>query len=318
MQLDQDFMYFNYLLTDLMRSVGASRKIFKYLHRVPKIDINTPGLITTPIARAEGSGGGEIEFRDVSFSYPTRPNTEVLHSISFTIKAGETVALVGPSGSGKSSIISLMERFYEPQQGQILLDGVPNHQLDHGHYHRRVALVAQEPVLYSCSVRENILYGCSEEDREDAVGCVFTEEEMVEAAKLASIHDFITECKDGYETKCGEKGVLMSGGQKQRIAIARALVRQPTVLILDEATSALDSESEHAIQESLRRCSAGKTVVVIVHRLSTVEGADRILVLDKGSLVQAGSHGQLSCVTLLGSTTRWCRSSSASGSSEIL
>jgi ABC-type multidrug transport system fused ATPase/permease subunit len=287
MRMNGNFQMLNMGLTGLMKSVGASRKIFQYLNRIPKIDHNS-GHITG----AHRSGGSEVEFRSVSLTYPTRPDTEVLHSISFKVSAGETVALVGPSGSGKSSIISLIERFYEPQEGEILLDGVPINQLDHAEYHRRVALVAQEPMLYSCSVRDNILYGCGEKDGVDGHR-TYGEEEMMEAAKEANIHDFITGCKEGYDTRCGEKGVLMSGGQKQRIAIARALVRQPSVLILDEATSALDSESEALIQEALRRCSLGKTVIVIAHRLSTVEHADRILVLDNHTIVQSGRHEEL-------------------------
>uniref|UniRef100_A0A1I7SNU5 ABC transporter domain-containing protein n=1 Tax=Bursaphelenchus xylophilus TaxID=6326 RepID=A0A1I7SNU5_BURXY len=166
----------------------------------------------------------------------------------------------------------------------IKLDGVPISDYAHRFYHQKVSLVSQEPVLYSGSVRENILYGCEE---------TVTENDMIEAAKLANAYNFIVEMENGFDTLCGEKGVQMSGGQKQRIAIARALVRKPAVLILDEATSALDSESEYVIQQALQQCCVGRTVIVIAHRLSTVEKADKIFVIDKGKVVQEGNHQSL-------------------------
>ncbi|KAF8372824.1 hypothetical protein PRIPAC_79253 [Pristionchus pacificus] len=175
-----------------------------------------------------------------------------------------------------------VERFYDPDEGEITLDGVPVREFDHEHYHKKIALVAQEPVLYDCSVRENIGFGC------DA-----TEEEIIEAAKTANAHDFVTGLEKGYETTCGEKGTQMSGGQKQRIAIARALVRNPSILMLDEATSALDNQSEQIIQEAMQRCAGTRTVIVIAHRLTTIEKADRIAVIEKGRVVQLGSHSEL-------------------------
>ncbi|KAH7699911.1 Half-transporter 2 [Aphelenchoides avenae] len=275
MQLGENFYNLNYVFTGLMESVGASRKVFEYMHRQPKI--SNDGALMLSVK-------GKVAFTDVSFTYPTRPNVAVLENLNFEIQPGETVALVGPSGAGKSSIISLIEHFYEAAKGQVTLDNVSIEQFDHVYYHQQIALVAQEPVLYADSVRYNILYGC-----EDWA----TDEDMIAAAKLANVHDFIMEMEKGYDTKCGEKGVQMSGGQKQRIAIARALIRKPKVLILDEATSALDSESEHIIQEALQKCAVGRTVIIIAHRLSTVEKADRIIVINKGRLMEAGSHAEL-------------------------
>ncbi|CAD5232667.1 unnamed protein product [Bursaphelenchus xylophilus] len=274
-QMIDIFYNMDYVFANMMRSVGASRKVFEYMNRQPEIPYE---------GMAEGKVKGNIEFDDVSFFYPTRPHSEVLKSINLSIKPGETIALVGPSGAGKSSIISLLEYFYETTKGVIKLDGVDIREYAHRFYHQQVSLVSQEPTLYSGSIKDNILYGCEE-------WC--TEDDMVEAARLANAHGFITELEEGYETKCGEKGVQMSGGQKQRIAIARALVRRPAVLILDEATSALDSESEYIIQKALHQCAIGRTVIVIAHRLSTVKKADRIFVIEKGEVVQEGNHQTL-------------------------
>uniref|UniRef100_A0A7E4VW94 ATP-binding cassette sub-family B member 9 n=1 Tax=Panagrellus redivivus TaxID=6233 RepID=A0A7E4VW94_PANRE len=276
LQLGENLYNIGYVFTGLMESVGASRKVFEYMHRKPRIaydGVHKPDLVQ-----------GRIAFEDVSFCYPTRPTATVLDRVSFEVNPGETVALVGPSGAGKSSVIALLEHFYESKNGRITLDDMEIENFDHKLFHQRVALVAQEPVLYDGTVRYNILYGCEEWADDD---------EMIRAAKLANIHDFIMETDKGYDTECGEKGVQMSGGQKQRIAIARALVRKPAVLILDEATSALDAESEHIIQEALAKCSVGRTVIVIAHRLSTVEKADRIVVINKGHVLQQGNHKAL-------------------------
>ncbi|CAD5210027.1 unnamed protein product [Bursaphelenchus okinawaensis] len=278
LQLGETFYNLNYVFSGLMESVGASRKVFEYMHKEPEIAYN--GTIQKPVE-------GSIKFEDVSFSYPTRPNSEVLKSLNMTINPGETCALVGPSGAGKSSIIALLEYFYEIGKGRITLDGVDIKDYAHRFYHQQVSLVSQEPTLYSGSIRYNILYGCEE---------WATDTDMIEAAKLANAHDFISELDEGYDTKCGEKGVQMSGGQKQRIAIARALIRKPAVLILDEATSALDAESEYIIQKALNQCSVGRTVIVIAHRLSTVEKADRIFVIKKGQVIQEGNHQSLMAV----------------------
>ncbi|EJW83268.1 ATP-binding cassette sub-family B member 9, partial [Wuchereria bancrofti] len=203
--------------------------------------------------------------------------------VSFTVHPGQTVALVGPSGGGKSSIVSLIEHFYECDKGCVLIDGNPVADYDHEYIHQKIALVAQDPILYEGTVRDNIVYGCD----------WATEEDVLNAAKIANAHNFIMETEKQYDTNCGEKGVQLSGGQKQRIAIARALVRHPAILILDEATSALDAESEHVIQDAIAQCSKDKTVIVIAHRLSTVENADQIIVINKGRVVQQGRHDDL-------------------------
>jgi ATP-binding cassette subfamily B (MDR/TAP) protein 9 len=206
-----------------------------------------------------------------------------MQDLSFTVNPGEVVALVGPSGGGKSSCIAMIEHFYEPNYGEVLLDGIPIRDYDHKYLHTKIALVGQEPVLYARSVRENISYGYGQ-----------TTEEMIHrAAKMANAHNFIMDTTEGYETDVGEKGSQMSGGQKQRIAIARAIVREPVVLLLDEATSALDSESEHLVQEAIQKNLNGKTVIVIAHRLSTVENADKIIVISGGRVQQMGVHKEL-------------------------
>ncbi|KAK6727494.1 hypothetical protein RB195_005277 [Necator americanus] len=273
-QLDENVYWLGFVIAGIMDCVGASRKVFAYMYRKPAMAFDGN---QRPILQ------GTICFEDVYFTYPSRPNNPILKGFNLTIKAGTTVALVGPSGGGKSSIVSLIQRMYDPESGSITIDGIPIQNVDHEYYHERVALVAQEPVLYNGTVRENILYGCE----------WATEEDMLEAAQKANVHDFVMELEKEYDTQCGDKGVHMSGGQKQRIAIARAMVRNPCVLILDEATSALDSESEAQIQEAINRCAGKRTVLIVAHRLSTVEKADLIAVIQKGSVVQIGTHSTL-------------------------
>ncbi|VDK42947.1 unnamed protein product [Anisakis simplex] len=275
MQLGENLYYLGTVFAGLMESVGASRKVFEYMSREPAV-ANT-GVLKCSVS-------GSVRFDRVSFTYPSRPNNRVLKDMSFTIDPGETVALVGPSGGGKSSIVALIEHFYNADSGDIFIDNVSIRDFNHEYIHQKIALVAQEPILYEGSVRYNILYGWEENG---------TEEAMIKAAKMANVHDFVMETENGYDTNCGEKGVQLSGGQKQRIAIARALVRDPAVLILDEATSALDSENEHIVQEAIAACSKQRTVIVIAHRLSTVEKADRIIVIDNGTIVQQGRHVDL-------------------------
>ncbi|XGW21777.1 hypothetical protein V3C99_004605, partial [Haemonchus contortus] len=274
MQLCENLRQMGEVWTGLMQSVGASRKVFEYIDRVPKIlhyGTAQPSLLK-----------GRIEFRNVHFSYPTRSNLPILRDLSFTVEPGETVALVGPSGSGKSSCIALLENFYQPNAGQVLVDGVPLEDYEHHYIHRKIALVGQEPVLFARSVTENIRYGVD-----------VTESDVVRAAELANAHGFIMQTTMKYETNVGEKGSQMSGGQKQRIAIARALVREPAILLLDEATSALDTESEHLVQEAIYKNLDGKSVILIAHRLSTVEKADKIIVINKGRVEQIGTHEEL-------------------------
>nr|XP_020492035.1 ATP-binding cassette sub-family B member 9 [Labrus bergylta] len=261
--------------TGLMQGVGAAEKVFEYLDRTPKHPADG--------TEAPDTYTGLVEFKNITFAYPTRPETEILKEVSFTLRPGEVTALVGPSGSGKSSCVSLLENFYPPQEGQVLLDGEPVHILQHDYLHSKVALVSQEPVLFARTVKENITYGLTD----------IPLEAVVEAAIKANAHEFITSFPKGYETLVGEKGTHLSGGQKQRVAIARALIRNPRVLILDEATSALDAESEHSVQQALNAVMKECTVLVIAHRLSTVEKADNIIVIDKGRVAEQGCHSQL-------------------------
>lgn len=274
LQLGENLYSIGYVFTGLMESVGASRKVFEYMNRVPEMPLD--GELKPKV-------NGKIEFKDVHFTYPSRKNNPVLKGLNLTIEPGQTCALVGPSGGGKSSTVALLEHFYEPVSGTITLDGVPIKDISHVYYHQMIALVAQEPVLYDGSVRHNILYGCE----------WATEDDMLAAARMANVHDFVMDLEKGYDTNCGEKGVQMSGGQKQRIAIARALVRRPAVLVLDEATSALDAESEALVQDALNRCARERTVLIIAHRLSTIEKADKIAVIQKGRVVQTGKHTEL-------------------------
>ncbi|CAL2048101.1 unnamed protein product [Caenorhabditis brenneri] len=222
-------------------------------------------------------------FENVEFAYPTRKDAKVLQGINLTIESRKTTALVGPSGNGKSTIVSLIQRFYAPQSGRILLDGMPIENINHQHYHSHIALVSQEPTLFSGTIRENIMYGMDNA----------TEEEMVKAAEMANVDKFVSNLEEGFDTKCGANGVQMSGGQKQRIAIARALIRNPRVLILDEATSALDAETEYLVQKELNEWKKERTLLIIAHRLSTIKNADNIVVIGKGRVVEMGSHAEL-------------------------
>jgi ATP-binding cassette subfamily B (MDR/TAP) protein 1 len=228
---------------------------------------------------------GEIVFNDVSFEYPTRPDAKVFDHMSLTIKAGQTVALVGPSGGGKSTTVSLLERFYDPTSGSILLDGVDLKDLNVAWLREQIGLVSQEPVLFARSIRENIAYGLP--------GA--TDEQIIAVAKSANAHDFISKFPSGYDTEVGDKGAQLSGGQKQRIAIARILLKNPKILLLDEATSALDTESEYLVQQALDDVlvSGNRTTVIIAHRLSTIRNADVIAVVKEGRIVEQGSHEEL-------------------------
>ncbi|XP_042708436.2 ABC-type oligopeptide transporter ABCB9 isoform X2 [Chrysemys picta bellii] len=259
----------------LMQGVGAAEKVFEFIDRKPTM-VNDGTLAPDHVE-------GKVEFRNVTFSYATRSATQVLQNVSFTLYPGKVTALVGPSGSGKSSCVNILENFYPLQDGQVLLDGQPINMYDHKYLHSVISLVSQEPVLFARSIAENISYGLTS----------VSFESVVQAAQKANAHAFITELQDGYNTEAGEKGAQLSGGQKQRVAIARALIRAPPVLILDEATSALDAESEHTIQQAIYGDLQNHTVLVIAHRLSTVEKAHNIIVLDKGRVVQQGMHKEL-------------------------
>ena len=262
---------------ELQRAAGATERLVELLNaRDTVLDPAAARALPRPVT-------GEIVFDDVSFHYPTRPGQPSLDEMSFRIAPGETVALVGPSGAGKSTVIQLMQRFYDPQSGQIRLDGVPLPDMTRADFRRAIALVPQDPVIFATSARENIRFG--RPDADDAA--------VETAARAAAAHDFLSALPEGYDTQVGERGVMLSGGQKQRIAIARAILRDAPVLLLDEATSALDAESEQAVQRAVEAMAAGRTTVIVAHRLATVKKADRILVVDGGRIVAEGSHDAL-------------------------
>jgi len=262
------------LFSQVQEGLGASQRVFEILDTKPHIT-DSPNARPLPPIR------GEVIFKQVSFSY--LPDQPVLQNISFSVEPGEKVALIGPSGAGKSTVIHLLHRFYDPVSGSISIDGYPLKEVSIQSYYDQIAYVPQEVVLFGGTVRENILYG-----KPNA-----TEAELLAASQAAHAHNFITAFPQGYETKVGEKGLTLSGGQRQRIAIARAFLKNPRLLILDEATAYLDNESERFIQEALERLMVGKTTFVIAHRLTTIQKADRILVLNRGSLVEQGTHADL-------------------------
>lgn len=257
---------------------GSATTIFGIIDRKSKIDSQSnDGKINNFGVK------GNIEFRNVSFTYPSRKDVPILRGISFTVKAGQTVALVGSSGNGKSTCIHLLQRFYDPDNGDVLIDDCDIKQLNISLLRSNMALVGQEPVLFSTTIGENIRYG-----KPDA-----SEAEMISAAKYSGAHEFISRLPEGYKTAVGEKGCQLSGGQKQRIAIARALIQNPKILLLDEATSALDYQSEKFVQRTLDDLSKGRTTIVVSHRLSAIRNADRILYIEKGRVLEDGSHGEL-------------------------
>jgi ABC-type multidrug transport system fused ATPase/permease subunit len=226
---------------------------------------------------------GNIEFEEVGFHYPTRPEVEVLQGLSFQIQSGEKVALVGPSGAGKSTIIQLLLRFYEATKGQIRIDGQPLTHWELASLRSKIGIVPQEVLLFGGSIRENIAYA--------KPGA--TEEEIITAAKKANAWQFISQFPEGLDTLVGERGIKLSGGQRQRVAIARAILKDPAILILDEATSSLDAESESLVQEALNELMKGRTTLIIAHRLATIRKVDRIYVLTGGKIVEQGNHQEL-------------------------
>jgi ABC-type multidrug transport system fused ATPase/permease subunit len=264
-------------IASIQRALGATDRVFELIDgEIENIDFlkeNTPAKQTE----------GEIEFSSVSFNYPSRPDFKVLQDISFKAEAGQTVALVGSSGSGKTTIASLILRFYDPINGSILIDGLDSRSISLTELRKQIALVPQDVILFAGTIRDNIAYG-----KPNA-----TDLEVEEAARKANALDFIISFPDQFKTLVGERGIQLSGGQRQRIAIARAVLKNPSILILDEATSSLDSESEHLVQEALDKLMVGRTSIVIAHRLSTIRNADKIVVLQNGLVQEIGPHQQL-------------------------
>jgi len=262
---------------ELQRAAGATERLLELLGAEDSVR-DLPGA-TAP----EGRLRGEISFENVTFHYPSRPHAAALEDVSFTIRPGETVALVGPSGAGKSTVIQLLQRFYDPEAGVIRLDGRDLRDMPRAAFRRHMALVPQDAVIFAASARENIRFG-----RPDA-----TDAEVEAAARAAAAHDFLAALPEGYDSQVGERGVMLSGGQKQRLAIARAILRDAPVMLLDEATSALDAESERLVQEAVDALAEGRTTLIIAHRLATVKKADRILVFEGGRIVAEGNHDAL-------------------------
>ena len=262
------------LYARVQEGVGASKRVFEILDMEGDVR-DTPDA--KPIPELEG----KVEFDEVHFHY--REDQEVIRGINFTVEPGQTVALVGPSGAGKSTLVQLLHRFYDPISGEIRIDDIPLKSVQLASYWKQIGIVPQETILFGGTILENIEYA------KPGV----TKEDLTLAAKAANAHSFIMECPDGYETVVGEKGIRLSAGQRQRIAIARAILKNPHILILDEATSALDNESELLIQDALERLMEGRTSFIIAHRLSTIHNADRIIVMDRGQIVESGTHAQL-------------------------
>lgn len=265
------------LYTDFMKALGSSERVFSLLDRVPA----QASAIGAPIAA--GPTQGHVQLNALSFSYPTRPEVLALKQVSFTLEPGKKLALVGHSGSGKSTIAGLISRFYDAQEGDLLIDHAPITQYDPDLLRESIGMVAQEPTLFSGTIRSNVDYG--KPGASDA--------QIMEALKAANAWEFVSRFPEGLNTVIGERGVRLSGGQKQRIAIARALLKDPTILLLDEATSALDVESEALVQRALERLMQGRTTLIIAHRLSTIRNADQVVVLEHGEVIEQGTHQAL-------------------------
>ena len=263
--------------SELQRAAGATERLIELLNI--EDTVNDPEQAVS----APTNWLGEITFNDVTFAYPSRADDATLSNFNLTIKPGETIALVGISGAGKSTFIQLLQRFYDPDQGEIFLDGIDIKTMKRLEFRKSIALVPQDPVIFATTVMENIRFGNPEAN----------DEEIFQAARSAAAHDFISELPQGYDTYVGERGIMLSGGQKQRIAIARAILRNAPVLLLDEATSALDAENERSVQKAFDHLSKGRTTIVVAHRLATVKKADRIIVLDAGKIIAQGNHEKL-------------------------
>jgi ATP-binding cassette subfamily B protein len=263
--------------SEISSAAGAAGRLADILAVKPKISApENPKHLPTPSL-------GTIEFKGVSFAYPARPDEHVILNLSFKAAKGERIAIVGPSGAGKSTIMQLALRFYDPDDGQVFIDGVSLDEVDPRRLRERIAYVPQDTIIFGTSIKENISYG-----RPNA-----SDDDIVKAARLAAVDSFVSTWPDAYETRVGERGMTLSGGQRQRIAIARAILKDAPILLLDEATSALDAESETVVQDALDHLMKGRTTIVIAHRLSTIVSADRILVMDNGAIVETGTHAEL-------------------------
>jgi ATP-binding cassette subfamily B protein len=274
---------------DILRALGATERVHALVHRQPEIESK---VLSTSYSNGTtlDTLNGHIEFTNVKFAYPSRKDNIVLDGFNLELRPGNIVALVGESGGGKSTTAALLQRFYDPDEGLIQIDGTRLQDLDPVWLRHQIGVVSQEPTLFATSITENISYGRVDFD----TGHVQVPmSDIISAAKKANAHEFITGFSEGYDTKVGERGVRLSGGQKQRIAIARAILKDPKILILDEATSALDADSEFAVQQALERLMEGRTVLIIAHRLSTVKNANMVCVVSKGKIVETGTHDEL-------------------------
>jgi ABC-type multidrug transport system fused ATPase/permease subunit len=270
------------LYSQLQKAVGATQRVRELLRETPEVDVAPETLLRESLPRLRG----EVRFENAHFTYPSREGVEVLHGITFAAAPGQKIALVGPSGAGKSTIISLLLRLYDPSSGRILIDGRDAREYPLSALRAQMAIVPQEVLLFGGSIAENIAYGKPGASRE----------EIEQAARQANAHEFIQSFPLGYETMAGDRGIKLSGGQRQRIAIARAILRDPAILILDEATSSLDSESERLIQEALTLLMHGRTSFIIAHRLATVRDVDRIMVIADGRVAESGTHEELQSI----------------------
>ncbi|KAK6964306.1 multidrug resistance protein 1A, partial [Biomphalaria glabrata] len=265
---------------DAGKAKTSAQHILHLLDSKPSLDYSSPDGL-----KLKDECEAEIKFEEVTFRYPTRPTVQVAQGLTFSVRPGETLALVGSSGCGKSTSVQLIERFYDVESGSVTFANTDVRQINLQWLRSQIGIVSQEPVLFDRSIAENIAYGDNSR--------VVTMPEIIQAARGANIHDFISSLPDGYETNVGAKGTQLSGGQKQRVAIARALVRNPKILLLDEATSALDTESEKIVQEALDKARQGRTSIVIAHRLSTIKNSDKICVVSHGKVAETGTHNEL-------------------------